>query len=175
MKDDHSTYWAWQDHRGFSLIEAMIAMVVLGIGLLMLSGMQGISIARNVDSSELTRVSNLASDMIERIQFNRRNVVAYNGISVTAGSVTCPTVSTDLMANGDCNQWKNLLVAADLPSFQGTVAVSPTSTLPNFDPLNLNRRQVTVAISWTGSVNSPGVSSLSRAKTVQMITVIAAE
>ncbi|HEU4686153.1 MAG TPA: hypothetical protein VFS39_16720 [Nitrospira sp.] len=160
---------------GFSLVEAMIAMVILGAGLLTLSGMQGISIARNVDSSELTRVSNLASDMIERIQFNRRNVVAYHGISVTPGGVTCPTVSTDLMANGDCNQWKDLLAAAGLPGFRGTVSVNPTSLLPNFDPLNLNRRQVTVAISWTGSVNSAGVSSLSRSKTVAMTTVIAAE
>jgi len=163
------------DERGFSLIEAMIAMVIFGVGLLTLSAMQGISIARNVDSSELTRVSNLASDMIERIQYNRKNVVTYHGISVTAGSATCPTVGTNLMANGDCNQWKDLLVAANLPGFQGTVTINPSSVLPGFDPLDLNRRTVTVVISWTGSVNSPGAASLSRTKSVGMTTVIAAE
>lgn len=163
------------DHRGFSLIEGMIAMVVLGIGLLTMSGMQGISIARNVDANELTRVSNLASDIIERMQFNRKNVVSYNGIVVQSASVTCPTIATNLMANGDCNQWRDLLAAAHLSSFRGTVSVTPSSTAPGFDPLNLNRRTVTVEISWIGSMNNQGAQSLSRSKRVTMATVIAAE
>jgi type IV pilus assembly protein PilV len=165
----------WSDKRGFSLIEAMIAMVILAVGLLALSGMQSISMARNVDADELTRVSNLASDIIERMQFNRKNVAAYNGISVQAASQTCPTVTTNLMASGDCAQWRSLLAASKLPGFVGTISVNPSSTAAGFDPLDLNRRTVTVQISWTGSVNNQGVQSMSRSKSVRMATVIAPE
>ena len=65
---------------GFSLIEGMIAAVVLALGLLALSGIQAISFGGNVDAKELTRVTNMAADMVERIQFNRRNVAVYNNI-----------------------------------------------------------------------------------------------
>lgn len=160
---------------GFSLIEAMIAMIVLAGGLLMLSGMQGISMSRNVDAHELTTVSNLASDIIERMQFNRKNIAAYHNISVQASAQVCPTVATNLMANGDCIQWKNLLMAARLPGFVGTVTVNPSSAAAGFDPLGLNRRTVTVQIAWTGSVNNQGTGTLSRSKSVQMVTVIAPE
>ena len=59
---------------GFTLIESMVAATILAIGLLALSGMQSMSLRKNVSANELTRVSNLAADMVERIQFNRRNV-----------------------------------------------------------------------------------------------------
>lgn len=160
---------------GFSLIEAMIAMVILAVGLLMLSGMQGISVSRNVDADELTKVSNLASDIIERMQFNRKNIAAYHNISVQASAQTCPTVATNLMANGDCVQWRNLLTAARLPGFVGTVTVNPSSTAAGFDPLGLNRRTVTVQIAWTGSMNNQGTGTMSRSKSVRMVTVIAPE
>ena len=40
--------------------------LVLAIGLLALAGMQGISLTKNVDANELTLVTNLAADMMER-------------------------------------------------------------------------------------------------------------
>ena len=39
--------------------------------------MQGISLGKNVDANELTLATNLAADMVERIQFNRRNAIIY--------------------------------------------------------------------------------------------------
>ena len=58
----------------------MFAAVVLAIGLLALAGMQGISLGKNVDANELTLATNLAADMVERIQFNRRNAIVYQSI-----------------------------------------------------------------------------------------------
>ena len=52
---------------GFTLLETIMAGAFLAVGLLALSAMQGISLARNVDANELTRVTNLASEMIERM------------------------------------------------------------------------------------------------------------
>src|SRR5581483_2583839 len=52
--------------RGFSLIEAMIALAILSFGLLAVAGMQSFALTGNVDASELTVVSNVAADMMER-------------------------------------------------------------------------------------------------------------
>ena len=66
---------------GFTLIEGMIAAAIVAVGLLALSGMQSNSLGRNVDAKDLTTVTNLAADMVERIEFNRKRVTAYGGIN----------------------------------------------------------------------------------------------
>src|SRR5688572_33214248 len=81
-----------RDEQGFSLLEGMLAAVLLGTGLLAMSAMQGIAFVKNVDSHELTRVTILASDMMERIQFNRRNAISYNGIN-TQSVTNCNVIS----------------------------------------------------------------------------------
>ena len=68
------------NEQGFTLLEGMLAAVILGTGLLGVASMQGFALGRNVDANEMTRVTNFAADIVERIQFNRRNALAYNGI-----------------------------------------------------------------------------------------------
>lgn len=152
---------------GFTLIEGMIAAVVLGAGLLALSGMQAISFGRNVDANELTRVTNLAADMLERIQFNRRNVLAYNNID-TLNTATQPPTSQP-MARGDYAQWQALLNSSGLAGVQGRVTVEAIG--PTTPPLNQNA--VTVTITWSGSVR--GETSVMRNKAVTLTTVVAPE
>ena len=154
---------------GFMILETLMAAAFVSVGLLALSAMQGISLARNVDASELTRVTNLTSDIIERIVFNRQNIDQYNGLNTTA-STPCPT-SMATMARGDCLQWKAILEssAARLTGVQGRVIVTsegPTSPA-------LNQRRVTVTVAWTGSVKSG--STVQRPRSVTMETVIAPE
>jgi len=157
------------DQSGFTLVDGLLASVLVGVGLLALAAMQGISLARNVDANELTRVTNLTSDIIERIQFNRQNVTEYNGVNTTA-TTPCPS-SMGTMARGDCLQWKSMLEASEakLASVQGTVSVTaegPTSPA-------LNQQRVTVTVSWMGSVNSGSTTKRSRRVTLE--TVIAPE
>ncbi len=152
---------------GFTLIEGMIAAVVLGAGLLALSGMQAISFGRNVDANELTRVTNLAADMLERIQFNRRNVLAYNNID-TLNTATQPPTSQP-MARGDYAQWQALLNSSGLAGVQGRVTVEAIG--PTTPPLNQNA--VTVTITWSGSMR--GETSAMRNKAVTLTTVVAPE
>src|SRR5262249_56485574 len=91
----------FQNERGFSLVESLLAMVILGTGLLAMSGMQAISLVSNVDANELTRVTTVASEMMERIYFNRRNAASYNGID-TQSATNCTTI-TQVQARRDCN------------------------------------------------------------------------
>jgi len=152
---------------GFTLLESMIAVLILSTGLLALAGMQTISFGRNVDANELTRVTNLAAEMVDRIQFNRRNVMAYNGID-TLNVATQPP-STQPMARGDYAQWQALLSESGLPSVQGSVAVAPTGpTTPS-----LNQSLVTITVSWFGSVR--GETSAKRNRSITFRTVIAPE
>lgn len=134
-----------KDQSGFTLLEGMLASVVLAVGLLSLAGMQGMSLGRNLDANELGAVTNLTADMVERIQFNRRNVTAYNNINTTAACAQDPVAQP--MARGDCVQWQALLAASRLANVQGVVQVTPIVTNP---PLNQN--QVIVQISWTSAV-----------------------
>ena len=157
-------------HDGFTLIESMVAAVILTIGLLALTGMQSFSLRKNVDANNQTRVTNLAADMLERIQFNRRKVANYSGITVSSGTTTCPTVAADVMANGDCTQWRTLLLSSNLQNIVGTVTLSPVP--PATDPLGLNRSTVTVLVTWdeTGSAEVAAAS-----KRVRLDTVVAPE
>jgi type IV pilus assembly protein PilV len=173
---------------GFTLMEGMLAAVVLAIGLLALSGMQAISLGSNVDANELTRATTFAADLIERIQFNRFNVTAYHGIDTSASTPCAQNAATQPMARGDCLQWQALLNNSGLAGIVGTVSLTPIP--PASDPLNLNRSTVQVRVSWVGGVvtggagwlvNSNGtgqiggLSKMRRSRAVTLSTVIARE
>lgn len=164
------------DEAGFTLIEGMLAAVVLAVGLLALSGMQAISLGTNVDANELTRATTLASDMIERIQFNRFNVTAYHGIDTAAPTPCTQSATAQPMARGDCLQWQTMLNTSGLTAAVGTVALTPIP--PATDPLNLNRTTVQVRVIWTGGMatsTGQGVTKTRRPKSVNLATVIARE
>lgn len=155
---------------GFTLIESMVAATILAIGLLALSGTQAISLKKNVGANELTKVSNLAADMVERIQFNRRNVTAYHNINVSSSTTTCPATTVNIMANGDCTQWRTLLLGSGLSNVVGTVTLNPAP--PTVDALGLTRSTVTVQLNWLANSNV-GVAAMT--KSITLVTVVAPE
>ncbi|HSF67652.1 MAG TPA: prepilin-type N-terminal cleavage/methylation domain-containing protein [Nitrospiraceae bacterium] len=156
--------------QGFTLIEGMLAAALLSIGLLALSAMQTVALVKNVDSNELTLTTALASDMLERIQFNRRNAVSYNGID-TQSPGNCGTISptTQAQAKGDCLLWESLVKGSNYENIKGVVAVSAT-VIP---PTALNQRNVTVTITWMGSENSD--HTVKRPRSVTLNRVVAPE
>ncbi len=136
---------------GFTLLEGMIATVILSVGVIAMTAMQGIALTRNVDSTELTQATNLASEILERIQYNRRNVTAYANMD-TANPCVLPAIQ--LMAQGDCLQWRAMMTtqgasgisqASILTGVRGVVTVTPVVTTPP-----LNQSTVSVVVTWTG-------------------------
>ena len=158
-----------RDDRGFTLLEGMLSAVILGTGLLAMSAMQGIAFVKNVDSNELTRVTTLASDIMERIQFNRRNAFTYNGID-TVSATNCNAISaaSQPQAKGDCLLWDTLVDGTQLQNIRGTVTVSNIIA-----PTALLQRNVTVTITWLGSVKSD--STVKRTRSLIMNRVVAPE
>ena len=157
------------DERGFTLLEGMLAAVLLGTGLLAMSAMQGIAFVKNVDSNELTRITTIASDMMERIQFNRRNAISYNGID-TSSPTNCNGISATAQpqAKGDCLLWGSLVTGTQLQSVKGIVTVSNLLA-----PTVLGQRSVTVTITWMGSMASD--STVKRGRSVTLNRVVAPE
>jgi len=54
--------------RGFTILEVMIAMVILAVGLLALSSMQGTFATGNAQSRRLTHAMNLASSKLDELK-----------------------------------------------------------------------------------------------------------
>ena len=164
---------------GFSLIEGMLAAVVLALGLLTLSGIQAISFGGSGDAKELTRVTNMAADMVERIQFNRRNVAAYNNIDTQNAGTQPPT--SQYMARGDYALWQALLNASGLTNVRGVVAVQAIGPSA---PFPLNESSVAVIVTWTGAAKGEcepadttctGGAKVARNRSVTLTAVVAPE
>jgi len=160
-----------KDQSGFTLIEVMVASAILATGILGAAAMQGIALTRNVDATELTRATNLAAEMVERIQYNRKNIGQY-AIDTTNGTPCPQSSTTQAMAKGDCDQWVALLnnpQASGLVNVRGIIAVTaPAGTLKTL----LNENAVTVTVQWTGAT---GATKVGRAKQVVLTTAISPE
>ncbi len=160
------------DEGGFTLIEGLIASAILGTSLLGIAAVQGMALSQNVDSNELTLANNLAADIIERVQFNKRNVRTYSNLNVTPTVNNCPAQANVAQPNntmttrGDCLQWQALLTASNLEGVSGSVTLNPVP--PAVDPNGLNQTTVTVRITWTGR-------RLGSANTLNVMTVVAPE
>jgi len=137
-----------RQEQGFTLIEAMLSSAILAVGLLGLAGMTTLSFTRNSDSNEMTVATNLAADLVERMQFNRRNLVnGYNGINLASANPALCTQNplTQVVARGDCLQWQARLFASGLAGVQAQVAVAAVG------PVTLNQNNIGVTVTWIGS------------------------
>ena len=115
---------------GFSLIEVLIAILVLAIGLLGMAHMQASGMRSTHGAYLRTQATVLAGDIIDSM---RANATAARGgnYDVAFGS----TGTTGTIAGDDLINWKNNL-AALLPAGDGRITTTGSD--------------VTVEISWTG-------------------------
>lgn len=167
-----------RNEKGFTLAEVMISAAILGVGIMGMAAMQGVSFTKNVDANDLSIVTNVAADMMERIQSNRRFAWAYNNLNTTgpgnclAGGIPAPPPSmpffsvTPSMAatraiQGDCTQWRTLVLATNLLNVQGTVQVTPMIPLR----ADSSAVQVTVRLQW----NERAVAQRTRAVAFQTL------
>lgn len=93
----------WQ--KGTSLIEVLVAVVVLAVGLLGVAGMQASALRNNQSAYERTAATFLASSISERMASNRDRALAgdYN----TALAEGCPTPGGGTLAKEDLTAWIN--------------------------------------------------------------------
>ncbi len=108
---------------GFTLIEALITIIIMSIGLLGLSAMQTTSIRYTYDSYLRTQSSFLADDLFDRMRANPS--ISYDD---ETSSTTSNCVTTDCDANTimqyDYTKW-NEKVTELFPNSEVTVTESP--------------------------------------------------
>lgn len=169
-----------RNEKGFTLVETLVSAALLGVGVLGMAAMQGMAFTKNVDANDLSVVTNLASDMMERIQANRQYAWGYHNLQTAgpgnclAGGIPAPPpvgvtnsmpIGVTRVIQGDCTQWRGLVLASNLVNVQGLVQVT------NAIPANptLGARQVVVQIQW----NDRSVSQ--RLRTVSFQTTLVPE
>jgi type IV pilus assembly protein PilV len=150
-----------RNEKGFTLAEVMISAAILGVGVMGMAAMQGISFTKNVDANDLSIVTNVAADMMERIQSNRRFAWAYNNLDTNgpgnclAGGIpapappapffwVAPSTAATRAIQGDCTQWRTLVLATNLLNARGRVQVAPVLPLR----ADSSAVQVTVQLQW---------------------------
>lgn len=79
--------------RGFTLIEVMIAVLILGFGLLGLAMLQTMSVRFAQSANYRTQATNLAYDMLDQMRVNRRTAAAYAG-NYAASTANCAPGAT---------------------------------------------------------------------------------
>jgi type IV pilus assembly protein PilV len=100
-------------HRGFSLVEVLVALLVLSIGLLGLAALQTTSLKYNTESYFRTQATYLAYDIIDRMRANALGVAGGNydvpnsGVAATKMSMVDCSGGCDpaTLANYDLWQW----------------------------------------------------------------------
>ncbi len=114
-------------HRGFTLLEILVSVVVLSIGLLGLAALQSTSMRFNHDASLRSIATSQVNAMIDYMRANPQGITAgnYNNISGIPGSApNCSTVCTPAqIATLNAFQW-NTDNATYLPSGRGTVTAN---------------------------------------------------
>jgi len=101
---------------GFSLIELLVAVLVMGIGVLGVTALQMVSLQNNRDALERAEAVQLAYDMMDRVRANPGAAagVAYAGVDIGDG----PPGANDCVAN-NCSEAQ--MVDFDVASWKCTL------------------------------------------------------
>lgn len=122
---------------GFTLIEVLVAIVVLSLGLLAMAGLQAVSLSNNKDAYQRTVATLLSYSIVDAMRANQQ-LAASGGYNLAMAD---PTPSGTDIVSADLSTWRSEL-AARLPQGGGSV--------------NLAAGVVTVVVQWD---DSKGASS----------------
>lgn len=142
---------------GFTLIESMVALLVLSIGLIGIAALHGQGLNASRTAIYRTTAVNLSADMADRIRTNRvagtayENAAADHGCDPSGGAaIDCTPVE---LAEHDLLRWENR-VSNLLPNGTGDVTVDDTT-----DPVTY-----TIEVTW----DEVGEGSLTHSARIQV-------
>ncbi len=110
---------------GVSLIEAMIALLVISIGLLGIATLQITAMKQNVSSLNHSQAVWIAYNISDRIRANMPEFDNYHGIDTNSSysqDCTSNPCTGGQMLTADAADWKTMV--AGLPGGRGTIAVN---------------------------------------------------
>jgi len=133
------------NNKGFTLIEVLVAIVIVSIGLLAVAGMQNTAIYGNASARDATYAVQLAEEMVDRIRVNAGDTPEiYDAITTS----NCTGLANPAL--GDCTQWQSRLQTSGLSGATGTVDVVANSPISE-------TATITVTVTW-GNITSRSVT-----------------
>jgi len=144
--------------KGFTLIEVMIALVVLAVGLLALGAMQIVSIRANAFSSEMTYATMLAQSRLEELKNVPFTDTKLQPTAAPFGSPSHPLAAEE----GD--PWYE---AQDSQGYKYTIAHWVEDNTPATD-----MRTITLRINWMGAPAGSATEDTEVLFTTRFSTVI---
>ena len=138
--------------RGFTLLEVLIAIVVLSFGLLGVASLQMIGLKNNQSSLFTSQASALAYDMLDRMRINRVEVANYatsNAYWDYGSDCATEKLSGTEMYKKDINDWLQTLCKR-LPSGKGKITIDSAKS------------QIEVFVQWDDSRGTGQTSGSTR-------------
>jgi type IV pilus assembly protein PilV len=138
---------------GSTMIEVLVAIVVLTLGLLGLAGLQARLQVSEMEAYQRSQALILVSDMASRLAANRAGAAAYAAAAPVSGPLgpsTCPT-ATGTQAERDIRGWCEALQGASETKASGTVRVG-TLVGGRGCVENLGAGDYRVTVTWQGLV-----------------------
>ncbi len=149
---------------GFTLIEILIALLIVSAGLLGLGLMQAKSVKSATDAFQRSHATWMAYEIMDRMRANLNGLDGYVGAAVGYGQTTLSdpgTVTTpSLRADMDLYEWQNNLAGAG----------GRTSLHQGVGTISLSGEIYTVTISWLGGSKSTGAETRTVLITSEMPT-----
>lgn len=136
---------------GYSLLEVLVAILVLSIGVLGVAAMLTSTLRETRGAANHSKAVALAWDMVERIRANRAAGMAYEsdedatggsrGCRATHANDTPQSCSSEDLAAHDIHEWKTALADREhgLPEGSGSIEINASTAPPTY----------TVTVSWT--------------------------
>ena len=112
--------------RGFTIVEALVALVVLAVGMLGIASLYVTTLRASGSASSRMQAINLASDLGDRIRANRTAEAAYAGAAAANGTTcigTGVTCTPAQMAAHDLFVWQAAIATALPGAATGAVTV----------------------------------------------------
>jgi type IV pilus assembly protein PilV len=139
--------------RGVTMIEVLVALLILTIGLLGVAGLQARMQTAEIEAYQRAQAIVLLQDMVDRINANRVNAASYATGSSPLGTGTtfnCSAPAT--VTDKDKCEWSSAMLGAAETKSGGTLKIGamneargcitvPVTTMP---------REVVVAVVWQG-------------------------
>jgi type IV pilus assembly protein PilV len=150
----------WQP-RGFTMLEVLVSIVLVAVGLLGLAGLAARSTTAEYESYQRAQALTLVSDMVDKINANRKAAGCYafsdpatgspalgTGSTITPACNAYGTAAEQARAVADLTEWNGkLLGAAESQAGNSVGAMTAARGCVSFDPV-ANTYQVSVA--WQG-------------------------